>query len=173
MLGRRATLFEPRSAIAPQQAIQLQDDLTATIIPGRAPTQLYHLLGTIGQLETATPQHFCYRITASSVQRQFDQGQSAQTLLASLTETCPIEIPASWKDKLYEWQANYGKLHLYQDITLIELADEYIGQELMASTSLRENVVYRFSPRLIAIRPDAVEELVREMEKRGYMPRVE
>ena len=173
MLGRRQELFEHRAGIAPQQAIKLQDDLTATVMPGHAPLELYNLMGVIGQLESATPQHFHYRITANSVQSQFDQGESDQTLIASLEEVCPVEIPVSWKDKLHEWQENYGKLHLYQGITLIELADEYIAKELMLSTSLRQNIVYQFSPRLIAVRPDAVDDLVQEMEKQGYMPRVE
>jgi hypothetical protein len=173
MLGRRETLFEDPTTMEPHQAIQLHDDLKATIVPGKAPTQLYNLLGTIGQLETATPQHFTYRVSASSVQRQFDRGESAQTLLAQLEKACPIEIPSSWKDQLDEWQENYGKLHLYQEITLIELADEYILKDVMINTALREKIIYQFSPRLIAIRPDAVDELVQEIEKLGYMPRVE
>lgn len=173
MLGRREALFEQQAQVAPQEAIKLQDDLTAMVMPGSAPIELYNLLGDIGQLESATPQHFFYRLTVDSVQNQFDQGQSAQTLIAALDQACPVEIPASWKNKLEEWQENYGKLHLYQGMTLIELADEYLAQELMMSTSLGKNIIYQFSPRLIAIRPDAVDDFVQEMEKKGYMPRVE
>jgi uncharacterized Zn finger protein len=173
VLGRRETLFDQQTDIVLQEAIKLQDDLTASIMPGCAPIELYNLLGDIGQLESATPQHFLYRLTANSVQSQFDQGQSAQTLLAALEDVCPIEIPKSWKCKLEEWQNNYGKLHLYQGMALIELADEYLGQELMVKTLLRKNIIYQFSPRLIAIRPDAVDDLIQEMEKKGYTPRVE
>jgi hypothetical protein len=135
--------------------------------------QLYNLLGSIGQLDNATPQRFVYRVSASSVQQQFDRGESAQTLLAMLEKACPIEIPGSWKERLHGWQENYGKLHLYQEITVIELADEYILKELMINTLLREDIIHEFSPRLIAIRPNAVDKLVQEMEKLGYMPRVE
>jgi hypothetical protein len=46
-------------------------------------------------------------------------------------------------------------------------------QELKSNTSLRDHVLYEFSPRLVAIHPDAVDALVQEMEKRGYMPHVE
>ena len=68
---------------------------------------------------------------------------------------------------------NYGQLHLYEDLTLVELADDYVLQELLVSTSLHENLIYTFSPRLVAIHSHAVESLVQEMEKRGYTPRVE
>jgi hypothetical protein len=46
-------------------------------------------------------------------------------------------------------------------------------QELLATTALQDYLVYQFSPRLVAIQPDAVDILVQEMEQRGYTPRVE
>ena len=79
-----------------------------------------------------------------------------------------INVPVAWQDKLCRWSQNYGLLHVYEDITVIELADEYALQELLASTSLREHMIYQFSPCLIAIRPDRVDDLVREMEGREY-----
>jgi hypothetical protein len=80
---------------------------------------------------------------------------------------------APWATKLRTWIQNYGQLHLYEDLTLVELADDYVLQELLVSTSLHENLIYTFSPRLVAIHSHAVESLVQEMEKRGYTPRVE
>ena len=82
------------------------------------------------------------------------------------------DVPAVWRDRLSRWSQNYGQFHIYEDITIIELADEYALQELLASTSLREHIIYQFSPHLIAIRPDGVDALVREIEDRGYTPRV-
>jgi hypothetical protein len=83
-----------------------------------------------------------------------------------------IDVPAAWQDKLSRWSQNYGLLHVYEDLTVIELADGYALQELLASTSLSEYMIYQFSPCLIAIRPDRVDDLVREMEGRGYTPRL-
>jgi len=81
--------------------------------------------------------------------------------------------PPSWKNKMIAWSENYGKLHIYDDITLIELADDYALHELLSNTSLRDYLVYEFSPRLVAVHPEAVDDLVQEMEKRGYTPAVE
>ncbi len=170
---RRKTPFEQQTNTMSVDAIQFQDDMTILVAQRQAPLELYNLLNTIGQLENATPQHFAYRITANSIQRQFEQGETADTLLAALEKTCPAEIPAAWRARIQAWHNQYGKLHLYHNITLIELADEYILKELLTSALLCENLVYQFSPRLIAIRPEAVDDLVAEMEKRGYMPHVE
>ena len=75
--------------------------------------------------------------------------------------------------RMADWSQNYGKLHVYDDITLIELADDYALQELLSNTALRDHVIYAFSPRLVAIRPEALDALIPEMEKRGYTPHVE
>jgi hypothetical protein len=174
-IGRREMLAAGVAPPPPQEAVELGDDLTITLVPGHAPPRLYDLLYAIGQLTASSPQQFAYRITASGVKRAFDSGETAETLIASLEEACGEHVrqaglPATWKARLNEWYQNYGKLHLYQGITLLELADEYALQELVFSTSLREKIVYQFSPHLIAIQPDAVDDLVQEMEKRGYTP---
>ena len=64
-------------------------------------------------------------------------------------------------------------MHIYDDISLIELADDYALQEILSNTSLREHLIHQFSSRLVAIRADAIDDLVQEMEKRGYTPYVE
>jgi hypothetical protein len=172
-LGRRAMLVEDEHPATPENALRMRDDLTVALVPGRVPTQFHDLLHLIGKLEEATPERFVYRITFDGVLLALEQGQTIETLITSLGQWCGTEIPITWQEKLHTWSQNYGKFHVYQDITLIELADDYALQELLINTSLREHLVYQFSPRLVAIRPEAVEGLVQEMEKRGYTPRVE
>lgn len=172
ILGRRQTAFAPARPIDIKQAIRFNADLTADVMPGVAPIELYDLLGNIARLENATPQHLSYRLDASGIHRRFEQGDTAQSLLDRLAQLCPVPIPEPWQRRLRAWEANYGQLHLYQDIALIELADEFALQELLACTSLRERIIYQFSNRLLAISPAEIDGLVQEMEKRGYMPRV-
>jgi hypothetical protein len=172
-LGRRATLVEDEHPVTAENALKMRDDLTVALVPGRVPAQFHDLLHLIGKLEEATPERFVYRITFDGVLLALEQGQTIETLIASLGQWCGTEIPITWQEKLHTWSQNYGKLHVYQEITLIELADDYALQELLINTSLREHLVYQFSPRLVAIRPAAVEGLVQEMERRGYTPRVE
>jgi len=168
-------------------------DMVLSVVPGTAPLQLHELLSTIGQVEEASPSRFVYRLTADGVRRWVesepqdasaphgewpDRDDVAQRMIGLLDRLCRVAgaqagLPQTWRERICQWVSNYGGLHIYEGLTLIELGDEYALQELLASTSLRDHVVYEFSPRWIAIHPDAVETLVQEMEKRGYMPRVE
>ncbi len=179
----------------------VNDDLTVTLAPGRAPLELHDLLHSVGRLLEATPERFLYRLTADRVFRWAEDtpaavstggiptgrgptpggptpsGLAIEALIAAIsqyTEVLGAQAGApAWQEKLRTWGRNYGQLHVYENLTLIELADDYALQELLVSTSLRKHLVYQFSPRLVAIRADTVEDLVQEMEKRGYTPRVE
>ena len=172
-LDRRLALVDDDSQVAAQDAVQIRDNLTLTVIPSLVPAQLHDMLHLIGRLEKATPGRFVYRITAEGMLRALEQGQTIERITASLKELCGRDIPPAWQERFHTWSQNYGKLHVYESVTLIELADDFALQEIMINTSLREHLIYQFSPRLVAIRPDAVDTLVQEMEKRGYTPRVE
>jgi hypothetical protein len=221
LVGRQPTLGDESDSAESSGAIcAFGDDLTLSLVPNRIPSQLHHLLASIGLLEQVTPQRFVYRLTAEGLRqwqesprvaeegapadapatagplvrtgppldsgsppdariepRMYSSSRYPSSLISLLeqhlhTVDPRIAVPAAWQDKLSKWSQNYGLLHVYQDITVVELADEYALQELLASTSLREHIIYQFSPYLIAIRPDRVDDLVREMEGRGYTPRL-
>jgi hypothetical protein len=172
-MHRRSVVVEQEQKAIPPGAVQLSDDLTVTLVPGQVPAQLHELMHLIGQLETTTPSEFVYRVTADGVLRALDQGQTIDRLLGAITRWLGRKPPPSWQNKMVAWSENYGKLHIYDGITLIELADDYALQELLSNTSLRDHVVYEFSPRMVAVHPEAVDALVQEMEKRGYTPTVE
>ncbi|MFN2130240.1 MAG: helicase-associated domain-containing protein [Anaerolineae bacterium] len=172
-LHRRSVIVEQEQKAIPAGAVQLSDNLSVTVVPGQVPAQLHELLHLIGQIETTTPDEFVYRITADGVLRALGEGQTIDRVLGALTRWLGKAPPPSWKNKMVAWSENYGKLHIYDDITLIELADDYALHELLSNTSLRDYLVYEFSPRLVAVHPEAVDDLVQEMEKRGYTPAVE
>jgi hypothetical protein len=172
-LQRRQEIVDTDPQPAAQDIVTLRDDLSVELVPDRTPTQLHDLLHAIGQLEESTPERFVYRITADGVLLALEHGQTIERLLARIGEWCDAEIPETWHQKMAVWSENYGKLHVYDDITLIELADDYALQELLSNTALQDHVIYQFSPRVVAIRPQAVDALIQEMEKRGYTPHVE
>jgi hypothetical protein len=171
-LQRRATIAEAESQPIDRDAVQFEDDLTVILRPGHAPAQLQDVLHLLGTLEETTPERFVYRITAEGILLALEQGQTVESILERVAQWSGIEAPAAWQEKMLAWSENYGKLHIYDDITLIEMGDDYVLQELLSNTSLEQHLVYQFSPRLVAVQPDAVEGLVQEMEKRGYTPYV-
>ena len=94
-----------------------------------------------------------------------------EALIALLDEHCHASSTV-WREKLRTWERNRGLLHIYENITLIELSDDYALQELFISTSLADSLVYQFSPRLVAIWSQDLDALVQDMEKHGYTPRI-
>ena len=150
-LQRRPSVIEWDPQAIPSGAVQMASDLTVSVVP----TQ------------------FRYRVTADGILRAIEQGQTIDSLIQTVAHWSGQAPPPAWRDQLAGWSENYGKLHVYDDITLLELGDDFALQELLSNTSLRAHVIYTFSPRLVAIHPNAVEDLIQEMEKRGYTPHVE
>jgi hypothetical protein len=164
-----------------QPAYAFGKDMTLSLVPYRASRELHDLLHTVGELQRMTPEQFVYRITPegvhewveSYVHHTDEKPEVALEILIATLDSLGQPIPDAWRKQLDQWRQNYGQLHVYEGLTVIELADDYALRELLASTSLREHLVYQFSPRLVAIQANAVDTLVEEMEKRGYTPRLE
>jgi hypothetical protein len=165
----------------------ISDDLTVSLKPDRAPAALHDLLYSVGRLLRATPDRFTYRLTAEGVsawiESRFDAGAVAdgtgvEALIAQLAEHTAGDsqttgVSPQWQQTLRAWNASRGQLHLYEDLTLIEFADDYALQELLVSTTLADYLVHQFSPRLVAIDSGAADVLLAEMQARGYTPRIE
>ena len=64
----------------------------------------------------------------------------------------------------------YGRVRLYQDVTLIEFGDDYALAEMKAVTSLDKVMIAEISPRLVLIPKDAAASLSAELVKAGYTP---
>jgi len=185
VLGRRS---EPKSEQAPspvsgESPCVVSTGLTVTLVPDRAPLDVHNLLHSTGRLLDATPDRFVYQMTAEGVSSWLasqsttvtglPQGKgSVDALIAVLSKYCHSSN-TDWQETLRTWERNQGLLHIYENITLLELADDYALQELLISTSLADQLIHQFSPRLIAVSADGVDLLVEEMERRGYTPRVQ
>ena len=172
LIGRRDNFTTGGVKDQARDTVRLGEGMTISVVPSTAPARLHELLHRIGKLEEITPNYFTYRITAEGVISEMERGSRPEKLVATLQKLCGVELPASWKKQMHTWVQNYGKLHLYEDISLIEMADEYALHELKINTSLSKHIVHQFSPRLVAVHTEAIDTLIQEMEKKGYTPRV-
>jgi hypothetical protein len=113
-----------------------------------------------------------YRPDPAGAARLFASGETAQSLLAALERAAGAAVPEAIWGKLKDWSDTFGEVHLYGDVALLEFGDDYILRELLAATTLAQHMLYRFSPRLVAVRPEGVEALRAELVKKGYTPKV-
>ena len=103
--------------------------------------------------------------------RSFER-ESTPDSIAQKFSDAGAPLPDAMRTILNALYDNYGRVHLYEQLTIMELADDFIVRELLASTSLRQHILHQFSPRVVVIRDEQVEMFVQELEKKGYTPRV-
>lgn len=153
---------------SPGEAIWL-DARTVQISPGY---EMGGFLALMTQLGTAVPkQPFTYRLDGAGLEKAFVAGESPDTLNRLFLES-GWRLPDAGLEYLEEVYRRFGLAHLYDDLTIIEFSDDMALAELRAAGLLDDCLVHEFSHRLIAIRPESVEQLLTRLEGRGYTPRV-
>ena len=146
-------------------------NLTMTIRSSAIPAQALAFLGRIARLEETTPSVFVYRLDQRAAYTAFEQGTSFDDLLRTWEQLLPLKIPGALQDTLAGWWSQYGQIHLYDGLALLELGDDFTLRELEASTALTKHVVAKLSPRLVLVPDTAVPQLLQEFAAKGLMPR--
>jgi hypothetical protein len=80
-------------------------------------------------------------------------------------------MPNQLRRRLMSWWQAYGRVRIYENVTLIEFADDYALTEMKAVTSLTRHLIAEISPRAVLIPSEVVEFLSTELEKAGYTPK--
>jgi hypothetical protein len=150
--------------------VQLGDDLTIQVPAGLSDGGAYTLFQRGAELMHVSPEGLRYRLRPERVRDLFAQGVDGPLLVRLLEGHAGQSLPATMQSTLDRWWTGYGKVRLYDDLTLIELDDDYLLPELLRTTSLGSAIIYTFSPRLIAVEPGAVERLTTEMTRAGHPP---
>ena len=113
---------------------------------------------------------YTYRLDMRAAYAAFAQ-ESLPKLLAEWKRIMPLPMPATMHKVLSDWWTGYGQVHLYEGLALLEVKDGVTLHELEASTSLKQHIIARLSPRLLVVRDKAVEALMSEFATKGYMPK--
>jgi hypothetical protein len=155
---------------APAQAVTAGEQ-TIAVTPSLVSAQAHSLLDRIARLETTGPDRFVYRLDAQAAYQAFEAGAVLDDLLADWERLLAIPVPPAIGEQLATWWAAYGRLRLYENLTVVEFGDDYALAEMKAATSLEQFLVAEISPRLVIVRPEDAGRLVAELEKAGYTPK--
>jgi len=117
----------------------------------------------------------CYRLTPASLGEAFNREESFDPLLELLRraiETGNGEQRSLGRllRQLEKRIANYGRVRLYTDATLLEVADGLVLRELAMTTSIEKQIVQNIHPTLMILKKQGGEQLVEELKKRGQAP---
>ncbi|HLF27673.1 MAG TPA: helicase-associated domain-containing protein [Anaerolineae bacterium] len=172
LLGQTQHFDAPRTEQAGGPALALTPEGDLLLRIETAQTDVLNLVTQLGEARRDAPGALIYRPTPAGAARLFEAGWTDEQLIAALEQALGAALPETLAQSIRAWWRNFGTLHLYSDVALVELADDYALAELLAGTALSQYLLYRFSPRLIAIRPDGVEALKADLVKKGYTPKM-
>lgn len=161
------------TATAPHAALWVAGDGTIGIDLEQAGARASLLHDTLGDYLTPVPDQHCITLSPLGFASALQQGVTVAQVFMTLAEVTAGAIPSAVTRQLNHWAAATDNLHLYDSLSVIEFADDFILPELLRVSGLRHYLVHIFSPRVIAVQPQQVPALVADLEARGYMPRVE
>jgi hypothetical protein len=154
----------------PQDAVQVTHH-TIRVRPSHVKSQAHGLLDKIARLDTVSAERFVYHLDARAAYEAFEAGVTLPEILADWEEWMPIPVPEAVRAQLSDWWAAYGRVRIYENLTVIEFGDDYALAEIKASTSLEKHLIAEISPRLVVVSQQATAPLMAELEKAGYTPK--
>ncbi len=120
---------------------------------------------------TVALEKLAYQITYEGIGRTFEAGWTLERIQQALTRAAKGPLPPGLADLLQRCWERYGRLHIYENMALIQFGDDYCLPELLTGTHLGQHLLYQFNPRLIAVRPGSIQAILDELRAKGYTPR--
>ncbi|HEY2593594.1 MAG TPA: helicase-associated domain-containing protein, partial [Chloroflexota bacterium] len=162
---------EPAASTA---AIDVSSDGSVRVPAGTTSADVHRVLADVGEFVGGSADGLRYRLSAERVQLAFDDGLTGPDLLNFLEDRASKPVPGRLRATIERWWARYNSVRLYDELSLVELSDEVLPEEILAAVpAVRQHLVYAISPRLLAVEPAAADTVVAELARLGYAPRVE
>jgi hypothetical protein len=120
---------------------------------------------------TLALQKLAYQITYEGIGQAFEAGWTLARIQEVLSKAAKAPLPPGLANLFQGCWERYGRLHIYDNMALIQFSDDYCLPELLTGTHLGQHLLYQFNPRLIAVRPGSIQEILSELRAKGYTPR--
>ena len=118
-------------------------------------------------------EQLCYRLTPRSLGEAIRQGHNPRDLLILLAAACAEQENEAGRQLLSSLErrvAQYGRVRLYTNVSLLQAADTSVMQQLHALTSLEEQTLRALHPTLLLLKTQGVDQLLEELKRRGQVP---
>jgi hypothetical protein len=117
----------------------------------------------------------CYRITPGSLTEALRHGKQPARLLHMLRGQAAKEQQDDGPlqrllAQLEHWIASYGQVRLYTGVSLLEVADTLVMRELVATTSVEEQIVQTITPTRMILKKQGAERLIEDLKRKGQVP---
>lgn len=156
--------------------VTVVEDDTLCVPCARAAWPLIQLLEDFATQVGVRAGRLCYQLSPDALSMALSKGQQPAALF-TLLEGIAGAQDAEQGDRLRtllaqleRWTANYGRVRIYTDVALLEVADSMVMRELKATTSIQEQVAQTIHPALLILKRQGAALLTEELKRRGQTP---
>jgi hypothetical protein len=158
----------PNSASASAKPIAWLDESTLLLTPSPERADFVSFVRTVAERGA---QAFSFVFTAAAIERALAQGIGLEAVMQQFKK---MQLPLS-KNVQAQFQRiakRFGRVRAYENVTVLELADDLALRELSVNTRLLNHVVFQLSPRAVVLREEGLEQLIEEIQEQGYIPKI-
>ena len=113
-----------------------------------------------------------YRLTKASVTRAIQRGLHAGAIQQIIEEAAGSEIPQNVRYSLIEWERQARRVELWQGMSLLEVDDAQLLDELFADETTRPLFGRRLAPTLAEVAAHQLAAVQELLWRRDYLPAV-
>jgi hypothetical protein len=160
------------TAVLPHDALRFPAPETAVLKNGWQTAELRQLLRRIAAETTRDRETTTFTLAPDAFRGSLAAGLSAEGIAEEFA-AFGFALPAATATRLHDWQAKAGRHQLYDNLAVIECAEDMYPSEVSAIVALAAGALYPVSPRcLVALNVETVPALVDDLRRRGYTPQV-
>lgn len=111
-----------------------------------------------------------YRLTKASVTNAIQSGLQAETIQQILEQASGSSIPQNVQYSLVEWERQARRIELWRGVTLLEVDDAALLDQLLADTETRNLFGRRLAPMLVEVSSDQLSAVQEILWQRDYLP---
>jgi hypothetical protein len=169
---RPSTLPSSEAGVLPANALQFQPDGEIRLRNLWQASPLRPLIRRMAVEERRERETTTYRLDPATFRATLQSGTNAEQVIEGFAKA-GTPLPKEMGERLRRWQANAGRYLIYDDLAVIEFADDLAVAEVLATTGFRHGNAYAISERcLVVLDSGKVPELIAELRRKGYSPRV-
>jgi hypothetical protein len=166
----------PLDEIAPQEerAVTWLADEEALLVPPPVPGPLIRHLQQWARPAGIREGNLLYQADVERLHGVFEAGETPESLSAAWEESMEAPLPEPVSAWWQGWWARYGRVRLYPHQAALIAADAFILQELqVAVPQFTDALLGLVNVRTALLDGERAAQVVRAMEAKGYMPKVE
>jgi len=111
-----------------------------------------------------------YRLTRASVTHAIQSGLQAETIQRILEQAASGSIPQNVQYSLVEWERQARRIELWRDVTLLEVDDAALLDQLLADAETRNLFGRRLAPLLVEVLTDQLPVVQEILWQKDYLP---